>query len=156
MEPRFAPQPTWAKTLAFNARLDKTELCEIFMRLGFCSNDCSFAHSRQELRERPRLEKTSKCKLFERGRCRDPRCKFAHGDKELRCGFLYKTQICSWYECGRCTKGALCLHAHGEDELRAPQRLAWEGKGIDAAPAKVCLSEGVAYETSSERCYAEV
>jgi hypothetical protein len=156
MEPCFVPSPLWAKTLAFNAQLYKTVLCDVFIRRGRCHDECSFAHSRQELRERPQLERTSYCKLWSRGRCRDLHCNFAHGEEELRRAFLYKTQLCKHYACGHCQKGELCRHAHGETELRSSQqgtRLTHDAMGSDASPAKVRLPSG---SESGERCYVEV
>ena len=67
----------------------KTEFCEEYKK-GRCNygDDCSFAHSRQELRSRkdPYGHKTQLCENFSRdGRCSyGKKCNFAHGAEELK------------------------------------------------------------------------
>ncbi|CAK0896399.1 unnamed protein product, partial [Prorocentrum cordatum] len=46
-------------------------------------------------------------------------CSFAHSESELRVtDGIYKTQMCHFFERGRCLKGDRCNHAHGPDDLR--------------------------------------
>lgn len=67
--------------------LKKTKMCAYF-RKGRCSRgiDCTFAHSPQELNNRPNLSKTRLCIPFQHsGTCSmGMACRFAHEERELR------------------------------------------------------------------------
>ena len=95
-------------------------MCARFSRTKVCRDDCSFAHTQNDLRGHPDLRKTMLCAAWPRGECATARCRFAHGVSELRgTAAVYKTQLCHWYSSsGQCTRGASCRHAHGESELR--------------------------------------
>jgi len=100
----------------------KTKPCSLFS-LNICKkgNDCPFAHSMDELRDKPNLYKTKLCDAFlQAGRCnRGEDCNFAHGEVELRSTpDLFKTAICNLWSQGRCTAGETCRFAHGYDDLR--------------------------------------
>jgi len=58
--------------------------------------NCTFAHEKNELRDKPNLFKTKLCPEFERGYCRNGNtCKFAHGEKDLRStSDFFKTALC--------------------------------------------------------------
>eukprot|EP00440_Ansanella_granifera_P039241 gb/GFBE01042574.1/.p1 GENE.gb/GFBE01042574.1/~~gb/GFBE01042574.1/.p1 ORF type:complete len:385 (+),score=40.83 gb/GFBE01042574.1/:1-1155(+) len=64
-----------------------TKLCKFYFA-NRCKrgNDCSFAHSEQELQQQPDLLATRLCaKFLWKGRCKDGvSCRFAHGHDELR------------------------------------------------------------------------
>eukprot|EP00929_Paragymnodinium_shiwhaense_P077807 TRINITY_DN40159_c0_g1_i1.p1 TRINITY_DN40159_c0_g1~~TRINITY_DN40159_c0_g1_i1.p1 ORF type:complete len:307 (+),score=46.65 TRINITY_DN40159_c0_g1_i1:210-1130(+) len=67
----------------------RTELCRFFqLGDGRCRNgeDCPYAHTADELRDRPNLAKTSVCRQWTRGKCwkSSSECRFAHGSSELR------------------------------------------------------------------------
>ena len=95
-------------------------MCKVFLWQGVCRDDCSFAHSQDQLRIMPDLQKTTLCAAWPHGECATAHCRFAHGVSELRCTTaVYKTQLCHWYTGGgKSTRGASCRHAHGEGELR--------------------------------------
>lgn len=105
-----------------NGRFYKTRLC-LFFQKGACikGTSCSYAHSDRELRPAPDLIKTRLCQDWINGSCNSRCCKFAHGRHELRFTHdYYKTKICHFWQQGGCTKGSLCRHAHGAEELRPP------------------------------------
>ncbi|CAK9065997.1 unnamed protein product [Durusdinium trenchii] len=63
-----------------------TRLCT-FYQSGTCSRglNCSFAHSRDGLRQQPDFFKTRLCEDFRRGSCTaGPNCNFAHGSEEMK------------------------------------------------------------------------
>ncbi|CEM18360.1 unnamed protein product [Vitrella brassicaformis CCMP3155] len=61
----------------------KTKFCKFFME-GRCNREnCTYAHSCEEMRVMPNLRKTKLCGQWLRGKCNDPLCKFAHGEWEL-------------------------------------------------------------------------
>eukprot|EP01017_Pseudomicrothorax_dubius_P047141 TRINITY_DN8415_c0_g3_i3.p1 TRINITY_DN8415_c0_g3~~TRINITY_DN8415_c0_g3_i3.p1 ORF type:complete len:235 (+),score=15.30 TRINITY_DN8415_c0_g3_i3:100-804(+) len=99
----------------------KTKICPLF-KLGSCyrGEECTFAHSEDDLREMPNLAKTKICENFLKGSCREGmRCRFAHGEHELRSTpDLFKTAICFSWAQGRCIAGDRCRFAHGEEDLR--------------------------------------
>ncbi|CEM12111.1 unnamed protein product [Vitrella brassicaformis CCMP3155] len=71
-----------------SARCWKTKFCKFFME-GRCTREnCTYAHSAEEMRSIPDLRKTKLCGQWLKGRCNDPSCKFAHGQRELNplCG----------------------------------------------------------------------
>ena len=110
-------------------------MCVHFQRARVCRDDCSFAHSEDNLRAPPDLQKTMLCAAWLRGDCAAAHCRFAHGVSELRgTAAVCKTQLCWWYTCGgTCTRGAGCRHAHGESELRpAEPATARTGKPVYA------------------------
>jgi hypothetical protein len=88
-----------------------------------------------------RYYKMQLCREFSLGtKCpRGKRCTFAHGEQQLRSyggasataktidpgdssqAWNYKTKLCTYYESyGKCTRGARCNFAHGEEDLRRP------------------------------------
>ena len=94
-------------------------MCVHFQRARVCRDDCSFAHSEDNLRALPDLQKTTLCAAWLRRECAADHCRFAHGVSELRgTAAVYKTQLCHWHNIGKCTRGDGCRHAHGESELR--------------------------------------
>jgi len=100
----------------------KTKMCNLFL-LNICKNgeDCPFAHSETEIREKPNLHKTKLCQTFiEEGRCKKGKnCCFAHGEEELRSTpDLFKTAICNLWTQRKCTSGDKCRFAHGQTDLR--------------------------------------
>lgn len=105
-------------------RMQKTKLCR-FHILSCCSRGrlCVFAHSLEELRERPNLRRTKMCPaLQQQGGCsRGELCNFAHSEGELRSTpEFYKTSICSAVASGKtCPMGSSCRFAHSEGELRS-------------------------------------
>jgi len=99
----------------------KTKMCNLHL-LNICKKgkDCPFAHSEDELREKPNLVKTKLCQEFLEGNCqRGDRCSFAHGESELRSTpDLFKTAICNLWTQGKCNAGERCRFAHGHEDLR--------------------------------------
>jgi hypothetical protein len=100
----------------------KTKMCSLFF-LNICKKgkNCPFAHSEDELREKPNLYKTKLCDAFlQEGKCvRGENCQFAHGEDELRSTpDLFKTAICNLWTQGKCTAGDQCRFAHGHEDLR--------------------------------------
>ena len=98
-------------------------------------DDCPFAHSQSELREKPNLHKTKLCQTFIEGKIAFVRphihnkiegkcpkgnnCCFAHGEEELRSTpDLFKTAICNLWTQRKCTSGDKCRFAHGQADLR--------------------------------------
>jgi len=76
----------------FEEHLYKTKLCH-WQLLGHCARgkSCRFAHSTEELQNRPDLRKTQLCDFFARGNCKSgDRCKFAHGLGDLQTTCLAK------------------------------------------------------------------
>lgn len=64
----------------------KTKLCKFF-RIGMCTRgeNCTFAHTSEELQPLPNLYKTKMCfELTKNKRCRNPSCPYAHNKSELR------------------------------------------------------------------------
>jgi len=100
----------------------KTKPCSLF-NLNICKkgDDCPFAHSSDELRDKPNLFKTQLCQTFlQEGHCeKGENCTFAHGESELRSTpDLFKTALCHLWSQGRCPSGDECRFAHGYDDLR--------------------------------------
>ena len=99
----------------------KTKPCSLFS-LNICKKgkDCPFAHTVDELRDKPNLYKTKLCEAFLQGQChKEEDCNFAHGEEELRSTpDLFKTAICNLWTLGRCTAGETCRFAHGYEDLR--------------------------------------
>jgi len=100
----------------------KTKVCPL-NSLNICTkgDNCPFAHSEDELREKPNLAKTKLCESFlETGYCKNgDQCSFAHGENELRSTpDLFKTAICNLWNQGKCTSGERCRFAHGVEDLR--------------------------------------
>lgn len=95
-------------------------MCPYFL-MGKCTKGtkCSFAHTKEEVREQPNLRKTKLCKEYTTGKCCNQDCPFAHGEEELKATpDFYKTSICSSFLDGKCKFGDKCRYAHGKDELR--------------------------------------
>ena len=99
----------------------KTRMCPFFER-GHCRREdqCTYAHSKSELKTAPDLYKTKLCENWQNGSCTEEmNCRFAHGRQELRfTSQVYKTRICHFWLTAECSKGRLCRHAHGTHELR--------------------------------------
>merc|ERR1719456_1946622 len=84
-------------------------------------SSCAFAHSEEELRNRPILNKTSLCKLKLAGaECLDPECRFAHSAHELQStNSFFKTKMCRHFlSAAGCKLGDNCRHAHAVEELQ--------------------------------------
>ena len=62
----------------------KTELCQNFLN-GCCTREeCRFAHSTEELQDRPNLSRTKLCRAVMDGKeCTREGCTFAHSEEEL-------------------------------------------------------------------------
>lgn len=102
------------------SRFYKTRRC-LFHQRGACAkgDKCTYAHSDDELKPTPDLIKTRLCQDWLNNICASKSCKFAHGRHELRYTHdFYKTKICHFWHQGGCTKGSLCRHAHGQQEMR--------------------------------------
>lgn len=72
---------------ALQVTIQKTRLCVHLTRGRQChKQNCMFAHSTNELRQRPNLFRTKLCRVFnETGLCENgDECRFAHGLQELR------------------------------------------------------------------------
>lgn len=138
--------PAMARTLS--QQFYKTRMCPFFER-GHCRKDseCTYAHSKSELKTAPDLYKTKLCDEWQNGTCvAEGNCRFAHGRQELRfTSQVYKTRICHFWLTGECSKGRLCRHAHGREELRvdphdelekggAPAALSYKQKTCDSVP----------------------
>lgn len=98
--------------------LYKATLCSFFQQ-GKCLRGphCSFAHCKDELRDRPNLRKTRLCESFSRGRCAEgDKCAFAHGRCELR-SWNKKSTMCKRFKEGRCKRAERCPYAHSIVEL---------------------------------------
>jgi hypothetical protein len=99
----------------------KTKICNLY-NLNICKKgkDCPFAHSSEDLRDKPNLYKTKLCEAFLQGQCtKGEDCHFAHGEDELRSTpDLFKTAICNLWTQGKCTAGESCRFAHGYEDLR--------------------------------------
>ena len=82
----------------------RTKICPYFLQGNCAKGDkCSFAHTKDELRETPNLCKTKLCRAFMRGKCKNANCLFAHGEIELKATpDFYKTSICKLYKHGIC------------------------------------------------------
>lgn len=82
-------------------RVYKAAWC-VFHARGKCTrgNNCSFAHSAEELRQLPDLRKTKLCNAFLGGQCSNNNCSYAHGLQELR-DFPGKKGLCRLYREGR-------------------------------------------------------
>lgn len=65
----------------------KTQQCRFWLE-GRCSrgNDCTFAHTDVELRDKPDLTKTKICAKWRNGQCRKSpsECSYAHGEEDMR------------------------------------------------------------------------
>jgi len=100
----------------FQKQFLKTSLCIKAME-GKCRRGqaCQFAHSQEDIRQRPNLDKT---KLCVKKSCTDPGCKFAHSRGELVATPNFsKTKLCHFGD--KCLNGDRCRYAHDEDEIRA-------------------------------------
>jgi len=102
-------------------QLFKTNVCKFFLQ-NRCQNgdECSYAHSKDEVRTKPDLACTSMCRNVQRkGTCDEASCRFAHSEAQLRAthGF-FKMKMCAFAEAGRCKHGRACRFAHSPDELR--------------------------------------
>jgi len=99
----------------------KTKVCSLY-NLNICKKgkSCPFAHTNDELRDKPNLFKTKLCDAFLQGTCnKGEQCTFAHGEDELRSTpDLFKTAICHLWSQGRCSAGDQCRFAHGDEDLR--------------------------------------
>jgi len=108
------------QTSCLQGQLHKTKFC-VYHLQGTCKygDQCTFAHTCEEMKHAPDLSKTRLCKAFVAGNCEDPDCAFAHSSKDLRMtGSFYKKTLCIWYAKGKCQHGKRCRFAHGTSELR--------------------------------------
>lgn len=114
--------------------LKKTKLCPN-IKQGHCikGDRCNFAHTADELRNRPNLHKTKMCpNIQKKGGCEfGDSCNFAHSELELRSTpDIYKTSLCNNFMAGECKLGDLCRFAHGDQELRKkPQNHGFDKSG---------------------------
>jgi len=104
----------------------KTTFCQFVKEFGTChrGNNCSFAHTQEELRNEPDLKKTSMCQEFQNGNCvNGDRCAYAHSADELSVSVdcFYKSKKCSFYRRGRCQSGQYCRFLHtGKTRKKSP------------------------------------
>lgn len=112
----------------------KTRMCS-YQRHGTCTfgEDCFFAHSADELQERPDLTKTQLCPDFENGSCTNANCNYAHSVEELKPFPTLKQKICMWYRKGTCNNGDACCFAHGRKDLRSSETTSSEPSANAAA-----------------------
>mmetsp|Transcript_30141 Transcript_30141/g.69349 ORF Transcript_30141/g.69349 Transcript_30141/m.69349 type:complete len:684 (+) Transcript_30141:210-2261(+) len=106
-------------------QLTKTVMCRFFLQ-GTCGKGsrCAYAHTSDEMRDKPDLSFTSMCRTFlQIGSCPDPDCTFAHSEAQLRttAGF-FKTKRCRFAASGRCRHGNTCRFAHSAAELQLAQK----------------------------------
>ena len=98
----------------------KTTLCKYYFE-GTCKKgeQCSHAHSPDELQVKPVLSKTRMCKKILRlGNCNDPQCTFAHDIGELvSANAFFRTKMCDFHMNGSCKLGDKCRYAHSVNEL---------------------------------------
>jgi len=119
----------------------KTKVCSL-NNLNICKKGkaCPFAHSMDELRDKPNLYKTKLCDAFlATGNCsRGEQCTFAHGESELRSTpDLFKTAICHLWSQGRCVAGDHCRFAHGDEDKRpAPSSHKFKRNSFKKVPPK--------------------
>lgn len=99
----------------------KTSMCKYFMENACRKGDqCSHAHSPDELQSKPVLSKTRMCKqILRSGNCTDPECTFAHEIEELTAAnAFFRTKMCEFNSSiGGCKLGDKCRYAHSEAEL---------------------------------------
>jgi len=143
--PTHLAMPCQPHKNAIDQQLKCTRLCTFHLR-GECKygNQCTFAHTSNQLQRTPDLRKTRLCKAFAAGRCDESVCNFAHGQAELRAtGICYKKALCAWHAKGKCINGDRCRFAHGVHELRnvslgLKEQLAMaeaHANGVDLLPA---------------------
>jgi len=102
-------------------QLMKTEMCKFFLSSSCVKGSrCAYAHSRNEIRDKPDLACTSMCKTFlQTGNCDKPDCTFAHSERQLRTTTaFFKTKVCRFAASGRCKHGSDCRFAHDVKELK--------------------------------------
>ncbi|KAF8822588.1 hypothetical protein IE077_000540 [Cardiosporidium cionae] len=83
--------------------LQRTRLCEVFRKKGFCpeGNKCHFAHGEHELRFTANYHKTDLCKYFQIGYCEAGNaCRHAHGVEELKPRKFDENEISRLHEDG--------------------------------------------------------
>jgi len=100
----------------FQKQFLKTSLCIKAME-GKCRRGqaCQFAHSQEDIRQRPNLDKTKLCVKKD---CTDAGCKFAHSREELVATPNFsKTKLCHFGD--KCLNGDKCRYAHDESEILA-------------------------------------
>lgn len=100
----------------------KTRMCNYYLQ-GTCTfgAECFFAHTADELQDRPDLQKTQLCPDFENGSCTRANCNYAHCLEELKPFPTLKQKICMWYRKGTCNNGDACCFAHGRKDLRGSE-----------------------------------
>lgn len=134
----------------------KTRMCPHFLRNGKCrkANECNYAHDESELQPSVNLTKTKLCQEFIAGKCYNgiADCGFAHGVQELRStsGF-YKTQLCKFWLAGHCPAGALCRHAHGDEEWPSELQARLGGRRKTDSDELISLRRASATPTDSRR-----
>jgi len=134
-------------------QLTKTVMCRFFLQ-GTCGKGsrCAYAHSADEIRDKPDLTFTSMCRTFlQIGSCPDPHCTFAHSEAQLRttAGF-FKTKRCRFAASGRCRHGSACRFAHSAAELQMAQKCELGEEAGEENPAFPAFEEGVRNEAATE------
>lgn len=103
----------------FQKQFLKTTLC-MKQQNGTCRRGqyCKFAHSLDDIRERPCLDKTRLCA---KPNCDQINCKFAHSREELTATSNFaKTKVCHFGD--KCMNGDNCRYAHAINELAVPAK----------------------------------
>lgn len=108
-----------AVDLKFQRQFHKTTLClKALNGACFRGGQCKFAHSPEDVRDRPNLDKTKLCKS---SNCTNRNCKFAHSRDELvATNSFAKTKMCHFGD--RCKSGDRCRYAHRPSELHQPEQ----------------------------------
>ncbi|SOV15885.1 zinc finger protein, putative [Plasmodium gaboni] len=106
-----------------NSKYYRIKLCQYFKE-GIChkGDNCSYAHSTDELRNYFSFKKTKICEMWLKNKCGNIDCVYAHGELELRATpDFFKTKLCKFFNTsGMCPLFDNCRHAHGQEELRKP------------------------------------
>ncbi|EEQ99474.1 conserved hypothetical protein [Perkinsus marinus ATCC 50983] len=95
-------------------QLYKTKFCRHFIR-GSCKygEDCTYAHSIEELAARPNFYKT---KICTRPNCNDPDCQYAHSIYELQDFYAKEAdRICPSFLAGQCNDSS-CPMSHNRTQ----------------------------------------
>ncbi|EER17320.1 conserved hypothetical protein [Perkinsus marinus ATCC 50983] len=98
----------------------KTKLCKYHLD-GFCNrgDNCTHAHSVEELNSQPDLAKCRMCRVFlQTGHCADSQCPYAHDLETVRSSnAFFRTKMCDFAKQGFCKLGNRCRYAHSGSEI---------------------------------------